>query len=129
MDLDESIIVDHLSKSHPGFEEFQCLKCKYGVDNVNTIREHMSAAHPSNYLFVGARWVCESNENTNEIQLIYVGDAQDARPFKLMECSQPDALNGMDPEILSIEEQLNKLNELHVNYEYIFICQNANEKV
>lgn len=114
MGLDETMITEHLSKSHLDFEEFQCLKCPYGFDSVNAIREHMSVTHPSNYLFVGARRTSESNKNTDEIQMIYVGNAQDTTPFKLMKCAQMEALNGMDPKVLVVNQQCETLQKLHV---------------
>lgn len=112
MGLDESMITEHLSK-HAKFEEFQCLRCKHGFDNVNAMREHMSVAHPSNYLFVGAR---QAHGSGDEIQIVYVGGAQPTATLILVECAQPEVLIGMDPKVLDMKQQLEKLKQLQLIY-------------
>lgn len=129
MGLDETVITEHLSKVHTGLEEFQCLKCKYGFNNVHAIREHMSVVHPSNYLFVGARCTFVANENSDEIQVIYVGDAQDITPYKLLKCSQPNALNGMNPRELYVNRQRDTLQKLHIQYKSITVSERSVPKI
>lgn len=116
MGLDEPMITEHLSKQHPGFEEFQCLRCDVGFNNVHAIREHMSKVHPSNYLFVGARRTpSEPTDDADEIQLVYVGDALSTVPYQLMKCTWPDVLNGMDPREINIKQQLETLQMIRID--------------
>lgn len=114
MGLDETMIIDHLTRSHQEFKEFECLKCQHSSDHVDAIREHMSVQHPSHYLFIGARRTWKPN--TDEIQMIYFGSDGRGTPFKIMKCSQPDALNGMDPKVLVMTQQHEELQELQVKY-------------
>lgn len=67
MDLDEALIIEHFSKLHQQYKEFECLKCSDNFDNVHAIREHMAAAHPTNYLFVGARISSHSDDESDDI--------------------------------------------------------------
>lgn len=132
MGLDESMIFEHLSKSHASFKEFQCLKCELGFDHVDAIREHMSVAHPSNYLHVGARQAHESNDNDDEIQIVYVGNTEQTTTLNLVKCSQPDALNGMDAKELNMKEQQERLQALRNNYGEIttkLVPQSTNQPI
>lgn len=111
---------EHLNQKHSGrnFEEFQCLYCETGCKSVEEIRQHMSEYHPSNFLFVGARWNCNTAKNdTDQIQILYIGDSKDYSSYNLYTCSNFDALNSMDPRELSPSKQLQKLNA--IRYENI----------
>lgn len=115
MGLDEPMIVDHL-KVCSRFPEFQCLKCVEAFDNVRAIREHMAAAHSSNYLFVGARLTKHPCEDQDEIQIVYIGDSQNTIPYSFRKCAQPfvGVLDGMDPKELNDSRQLNELKKLRM---------------
>jgi 5-methylcytosine-specific restriction endonuclease McrA len=39
MSLDEPMIIDHLK--HCAFSEFECLKCEYGSNDIEKMREHI----------------------------------------------------------------------------------------
>lgn len=114
MALDEATITDHLSTAHRSLEVFQCLKCNYGANNVNDLRLHMSIAHASSYLFAGVRRKFESDAFNDDIQVIYIGDAQDITPYNLIKCSQLSVLNEMDPRVLVLNQQFEALQILHL---------------
>lgn len=114
MGLDEHMIVDHLKGC--SFPEFQCLKCEDAFDNIMAIREHMSAVHPSNYLFVGARRAHQPSEDNVDIQIIYIGDSQNSISYQLMKCAPAciDVLDEMDPKELHDGRQVNELKKLRM---------------
>lgn len=115
MGLDEPMIVDHFSKQHAGFEEFQCLKCESGFQTVQAIQEHMAIMHASNYLFVGARRTSKpSEEPDDEIQVLYVGDLQNHLPYTLFK-SPPELLSKMDPKKMTIQNQWQELQMLRMD--------------
>lgn len=121
----EDVIAEHLSSEHPGFEEFQCLKCDAGFKNVHSIRVHMSIAHPANYLLIGARYTSKLVDSAaattavvaDEIQVVYVGNSRFPPVYKLIYCSAPNALNGMNPMELISNEQHETLKSLNVQYQ------------
>lgn len=103
---------EHLTKahSHRHFEEFQCVYCDNGYNSIEDIRLHMSEKHASKFLFVGARWNCNTAKSSaDDLQIVYIGNAKDYSSYKLYTCSNFDALNSMDPRELSPNEQCKKL--------------------
>lgn len=85
----------------------------------------MSLVHPSHYLFAGSRQTRHSNEKQDEIQVIYVGNAQNAKPYKLIKCTQPAALNAMDPRQLILHKQLEQLKKLQTEYGSLNVVHNS----
>lgn len=115
MKCTKSAMQEHLTQmhGHRQFQEFQCFYCEMGYDSVEQIRHHMAESHQSQFLFVGARWNCNTVENaTDEIQVLYIGDAEDYSKYKLYTCSNFDALNSMDPRELSPSKQFQKLIQM-----------------
>lgn len=124
--LNEHMITEHLSSVHRGFDEFQCLKCDDGFNNIQAIRVHMSSAHPANFLFIGARRTSKpiGNNIVDEIQVIYMANPQTHSAYKLMKCSTPNALNDMNPMELNPNEQRETLKKLNIqNQKMIFSGQ------
>lgn len=103
-------ITEHLSSAHSGFEEFQCLICTAGFHVKHGIRAHMLAKHPFNYLVAGVRRSSRpfDDESIGKLQLIYVGESENESSctYTLAKCSQPDALNAMDPMELIPSQQV-----------------------
>lgn len=75
-------------QSH-GFAEFQCLHCETKDNDVVEMRRHMSNDHPSQFLFIGSRQSAGKN--------VYIGESCDFSQFQFSICSNPEALNSMDP--------------------------------
>lgn len=115
LECDIEAIQEHLAWPHYNhhFEEFQCLHCEMGYSDVGEIRQHMCQSHPSKLLFVGARWNFKPSEyDSDEIQIVYVGDSKDHSKYELYTCSNFDALNSMDPRELSPSKQFEKLIQI-----------------
>ncbi|XP_031636434.1 uncharacterized protein LOC116349232 isoform X2 [Contarinia nasturtii] len=109
-------IKNHLIKHTDIYEsheiaEFQCIFCnnpeKIAFHDINDIKMHMSLMHPSHFLFVGARQSTNlDNDTMCDIQIVYVGDIYDHKPYSLYKCSNPDILNSMNPNVLDARLQL-----------------------
>lgn len=83
-----------------GFSEFQCVKCESGANDINEMRNHMTSIHPSSYMFVYSRQICN--------RFIYMGETCTSKNFTLYECPDVAVLNNMMPK-LNAREQHNEL--------------------
>lgn len=118
MDLDEATISDHL-KEHRGmhFDEFQCVHCDQGFNEIDEIRNHMAEYHASQFLFVGARRTSNPcNADTDDIQFVYIGDNADYSQYTFSKCSDKSALNKMEPSELRSAKIMERLQILKMEF-------------
>lgn len=119
----EQDIQKHLKDHY--FNEFHCLYCKIGFDDIDQIRAHMSDHHASHFLFIVARRSPkpeEVEEVEEDIQLVHIGDSKNYRDFSLFKCTNPDALELMKPTVLDVQAQYEVLqtNQNSVNRAQFF---------
>lgn len=103
MEIISKVMHEHFVHAHPTMhlEEFQCLYCDEGFDEIAKIREHMFESHPSKFLLIGARRSSQKNisddDDDDNIQIVYIGDSKKYSSYKLLTCVNREALNSMDP--------------------------------
>lgn len=113
----ESDIQKHL-KSHKDvhcFNEFHCLYCKNGFEDIDQIRAHMSDHHASHFLFIVARRSPKPEDDEEDFQLVHIGDLKNYRNFSFYKCTDPIALELMEPTVLDVQKQLLQANQNCVN--------------
>lgn len=108
LEMKTSVMLEHFSHGHSvlKLQEFQCLHCEEGFEEIKNIREHMFEIHPSKFLLIGARRNVQNNskrdnDDEDNIQFVYIGDSKDYSAYKLYTCANHEALNSMDPNELN----------------------------
>lgn len=124
MENDESTVADHLKYHHPDlhFEEFQCINCAEGFNDIGEIRDHMSQMHASNFLFIGARRRTTPDDDPDEVQIVYIGESRDYSQYTFSEWSDGNALNGLDPTVLDPEKLYESLQVLNFQNKHLKVA-------
>lgn len=105
-------------------DEFQCIYCdnahEHRFHSVNDIKLHMSVAHPSNFLFIGARQSIDPEPDSGDVQIIYAGDMLDHKNYPLYKCLNTSTLNEMNPKSLNAEHQVATRNAINIGMQRVF---------
>lgn len=98
-------LIEHFNGHPYGFEEYECLFCESGFKDVDKIRKHISRMHPANFLFIGSRITQTPQFETDEPQIVYIGNTCDISSYTFAKCNDVSALVRMDPNELNPSKQ------------------------
>lgn len=132
MECTKTELIEHF-KQHPyGLEEYQCLYCSSGFNDVDGIRKHMSQKHSSNFLYIGSRISQKSRNSqnrtqfeTDEPQIVYIGNTCDISSYTFAKCNDISALVRMDPNELDPSKQ----NEFYITNQSLRIKEPLREPI